>query len=142
MPFTKITDKKGCDKLLKLLHDNKVIICYHMNGCIHCETLMPIFNKVIIENKDLIKDANVFSVETQYLNLLPQQLQNVQGFPYIVAIENGERSKEFLGSRTEQNIKEFIDSNKTTRPTKPTKMTLRPRSKTVQPRKKRVLKKT
>ena len=136
MPFTKITNKTSCNKLIKLLRDNKVIICYHMNGCIHCETLMPIFNKVITENRDIVQDANIFSVETNYLNLLPQQLQNVQGFPYIVAIENGEQSNEFLGLRNEQNIKDFISSNKSTVPSR-----VSSRTRTQQPRKKRMLKK-
>lgn len=118
MPLIEITTNADCNTLKEKIINDRVIIFYHMEGCIHCQLLMPKFNSALYQkddDKELIDNANIFKIESSYLNLIPVDLQQilgkVYGFPYIVSYSKNKKEEEFTQPREVQNIKDFIVKN-------------------------------
>lgn len=115
MPLTEITTNNDCEQLKGIINKDRVIIFYYMNGCGFCELLKPIFAKVINNNRELVQNANIFKIERTHLNLLPETLNDVRGFPYIISYKYEQNTEptivEFNSDRTEGNIQKFISEN-------------------------------
>jgi len=144
MPLTEITTSADCEKLKELLKNDTVIIFYHMDGCSHCQQLMPTFNHVLEKEDDdqgLIQNANIFKIESSYLHLIPndleQILQKVYGFPYIVSYANNKKIEEFTQARDVPHIKNFIVKNTSskTRPIRQSGTTTRSSGTSTRPKK-------
>lgn len=103
-------------EILEKQHD-KIIVVYHMNGCPHCVSFMPIFENLLRQKQELLDIANIFSVEINDFKFLPEPLKQVNGFPHIVSYNynndgNQLIKKEFSSQRTPENLEKFIYENK------------------------------
>jgi thiol-disulfide isomerase/thioredoxin len=113
----------NCKESTKILKDilekqhDKIIVFYHMNGCPHCVSFMPIFENLLRQKQELLDIANIFSVEINDFKFLPEPLKQVNGFPHIVSYNysddgNELKKKEFTSQRTPENLEKFIYENK------------------------------
>lgn len=88
-----------------------IIIVYHWNSCGHCRSFMPMFHDLLNRERNLMDMSNIFSVEYDNFDFLPNDLRNVNAFPMIISYENGKKKEEFKEQRTEDNLKKFIKEN-------------------------------
>ncbi len=109
MPVHTVNSVEKGQLLNKTYKNNKCIIIYHWNSCGHCKSLMPMLNHLLQTERNLLNSTNIFKVEYDDFNYLPNYLTNVSAFPYIVSYKNGEKLKEFDEQRTPENIKKFIE---------------------------------
>ena len=58
------------------------------------------------------KRCNVYEVNGEMLHTMNTPLKNnIDGFPTIMNIENGEMKESFMGERTMDNLLRFVESN-------------------------------
>jgi thioredoxin-like negative regulator of GroEL len=108
--------KQVNSKIVGGLLENKkkndvIIIVYHWNSCGHCRSFMPMFHDLLNRERNLMDMSNIFSVEYDDFDYLPNDLRNVNAFPMIIAYENGKKKEEFKEQRTEDNLRKFIKNN-------------------------------
>jgi thioredoxin 1 len=109
------------DKLLWGAHDQgnqmegfhdvshgKRVILFHWKDCGHCKKMMPEWQRFVKLNGNNSK----VKIETVEKDDAPDLVQkyNVQGFPTIIAINNGKKVKEFEGERTVDDLQRFANS--------------------------------
>ena len=109
------------DKLLWGAHDQgnqmegfhdvshgKRVILFHWKDCGHCKKMMPEWQRF----QKLNANKKNISIETIEKDDAPELIQkyNVQGFPTIIAINNGKKVKEFEGERTVDDLQRFANS--------------------------------
>ena len=98
--------------LNKVYKNNNCIFFYYWNSCIHCREFKPIFNYVIhdliVNDEDFIKKAQIFQIELDNFDLLPNEFKDVQTFPSVIAYSNGKKIDEFKEQRTKSNLNKFI----------------------------------
>ncbi len=109
MPVHTVNSMEKGELLNKTYKNGNCVVVYYWNSCGHCKTLMPVLNQLLQKEKQLLKEANVFKVEYDDFNYLPNYLTNVSAFPYVVSYQNGEKIKEFDEQRTPENLKRFIE---------------------------------
>ena len=109
------------DKLLWGAHDQegqvegfhdvshgKRVILFHWKDCGHCKKMMPEWQRFVKLNANNKK----VKIETVEKDDAPELIQkyNVQGFPTIIAINDGKLVKEFNGERTVDDLQRFANS--------------------------------
>ena len=97
----------------KLNAGKPIVMFYHMNGCGHCEAMMPAWNASVAKYKGV---GVIAQVEMSNMQHLPVFMQNVRGFPTLVMYRVGSLPVEYLGDRSESSIAEFIAQNLTAQP--------------------------
>ena len=84
-----------------------LLLCY-MNGCGHCDKLMPDWDKFARENKTDILTKKVEVGEDSSL----MKKYNVEGFPTILLLgSNGKKLDTYDGPRTLSGLKSYVESN-------------------------------
>lgn len=79
----------------------KELLLLHMNGCGHCEKLMPEWKKFVANNDTNIKTRDVEMNEDPDLI----KKHNVKGFPTILLLgENGKKLDTYDGPRTSDGL--------------------------------------
>jgi hypothetical protein len=65
-----------------------IVMLYHMNGCGHCQAMLPAWK--LAKEEALKKNGDVLIAEVEYRNmgLLPLGMQGINGFPTIKAYVN------------------------------------------------------
>jgi hypothetical protein len=91
-----------------------IIILYHMIGCPHCEDILanPVSGpkgEWVLTRKKVqgLRNIVVAEVESRYRGLLPLDMQNIDGFPAVVAYTD-KHAVEYSGPRTEAGFLGFI----------------------------------
>lgn len=97
-----ITGKEG-------LSGSKELILVYMNGCGHCEKMMPEWEKAHKKNQTGIKMRKVEMNQKGGKELCERH--NINGFPTIILLENGKKLKDYDGERNEGSIIEFLKLN-------------------------------
>ena len=80
---------------------HKTLLLNHMNGCGHCERLMPEWDKFVSENNTDIKTKKVEVNEDPSV----AKKYKVDGFPTILLIgPNGDKLETYNGERTSSGL--------------------------------------
>tara|TARA_Y100000389_G_scaffold197317_1_gene231704 strand:- start:849 stop:1289 length:441 start_codon:yes stop_codon:yes gene_type:complete len=93
----------------------KAFVFVHMNGCGHCDNLMPTWDKVTSENNNdqssKVKMFKYENVSTEGKKLVNDH--SIKGFPGLILLDsNGSKLKEYTNSdRSEESLKAFIKEN-------------------------------
>ena len=115
MPFEIVNNNTSSNNLNKVYKTHNCVVFYYWNSCGHCQRFLPIFNDVIYNlrhnEKDFMNRAQIFQIEFEDFNLLPDELKEIQAFPSVITYSNGEKVKEFNQQRTSENLKDFIMSS-------------------------------
>jgi hypothetical protein len=113
MPFIEINENSRNN--LNDLFDTDCIFFYYWNNCGHCLQFKPIFYDVIrelMENRPtFMRKTKIFQIELNKMDLLPNEFQNVNAFPSVIAYSNGNITGEFKDQRTKTNLNKFILSS-------------------------------
>lgn len=88
---------------------NKELVLVYMNGCGHCEKMMPEWEKARKNNHSGIKMRKVEMNQKDGKNLCKRY--NIQGFPTIILLEKGKKVKYYEGERNEVGLIKFLKSN-------------------------------
>jgi len=85
----------------------KEFVLVHMNGCGHCEKLMPDWNAAEAENNTDISMRAVEMSEDDGPELCKKH--NISGFPTIMLLDNkGEKIDDYSGERSKDGILGFL----------------------------------
>lgn len=87
----------------KQIDKNKTMCLYHWNYCGHCQSYMPVWEKIT-------RIYPGIKVELTTMKLLQPEYQ-VSAFPVVAIYEKGVRTKELVGARDEKNLLEFAKTN-------------------------------
>ena len=106
-------NREGYDNLKNTLGSKRFCLI-HMDGCGHCERLMPDWLKLEKEN-----NANNTGIVMQAINMKTSEGKklvdenNISGFPTMLLLDsNGKKIKAYEGDRTIEGLKSFIENNK------------------------------
>lgn len=108
MPITSITNNNSLKKFEEKYKNGKIILVYYWNSCGHCLEFMPRLHNLLDTNNDLKNNSDIFTIELSYINLLPNELNNVSFFPNIICYNKENIEEEFKELRTDENITKFI----------------------------------
>jgi len=85
----------------------KEFVLVHMNGCGHCETLMPKWENAVAENKTNVKMRAVEMSEGDGPKLCKKH--NITGFPTIILLDSkGKKLDDYNGERSKDGILDFL----------------------------------
>jgi thiol-disulfide isomerase/thioredoxin len=100
--------------LLKMLREEtftsnkpyREIIFFSLDGCSHCEKLKPMWDlfKKNYNNNQYIKLINIEAENNKEL----VEKYNIEGFPTILYIKDGEKVSEYDGNRTYESLVKFF----------------------------------
>ena len=93
------------------------IILFYMNGCGHCETMKPAWNKVITELKDKHKNEIILgAIESSNMDMFKKHgiSPSVSGFPTILYFHPNKLTnpEPYNGDRSYEDLKKWILSKK------------------------------
>ena len=89
-------------------NNQKTLLLCHMNGCGHCDKLMPDWDKFARGNKtDILTKKVEVGDDPSYA-----KKYKVEGFPTILLLgSNGEKLDTYEGPRTLSGLKSYAESN-------------------------------
>jgi thiol-disulfide isomerase/thioredoxin len=95
------------------------IVLFYMNGCGHCETMKPSWNKLITELKDKHKNEIILgAIESSSMEMFKTHGINpaVSGFPTILYFQPGRHNmpEHYKGDRSYEDLKKWILTKKGT----------------------------
>jgi hypothetical protein len=108
------------DKLLKpdgfadIGEKTNVFTLYYMNGCPHCESILPEYKKFAAAGQVMTngKKTKIRMLEQGDPNAAPElEARNVKGFPTFVLSTVDGKHIEYQGDRTVPAIGQFINQN-------------------------------
>jgi hypothetical protein len=115
----------GNDNEPKIITDSEImelkkkhgIILFYMNGCGHCETMKPSWNKLITELKDKHKNEIILgAVESGNMDIFKKHgiSPAVSGFPTILYFHPSRHNapEHYKGDRSYEDMKEWILTKK------------------------------
>jgi thiol-disulfide isomerase/thioredoxin len=117
----------GNDNEPKIITDSEImelkkkhgIVLFYMNGCGHCETMKPAWNKLITELKDKHKNEIILgAIESSSMDMFKTHGINpaVSGFPTILYFQPGRHDmpEHYKGDRSYEDLKKWILTKKGT----------------------------
>ena len=93
---------------------SNVFTLYYMNGCPHCETILPEYKKFAAAGQVMTggKKTKIRMLEQGDPNAAPElEARNVKGFPTFVLSTVDGKYIEYQGERTIPAIGQFINQN-------------------------------
>jgi len=115
----------GNDNEPKIITDSEImelkkkhgIVLFYMNGCGHCETMKPSWNKLITELKDKHKNEIILgAIESGSMDMFKNHGINpaVSGFPTILYFQPGRHNmpEHYKGDRSYEDLKKWILTKK------------------------------
>ena len=115
----------GNDNEPKIITDSEImelkkkhgIVLFYMNGCGHCETMKPSWNKLITELKDKHKNEIILgAIESSSIDMFKNHGINpaVSGFPTILYFQPGRHNmpEHYKGDRSYEDLKKWILTKK------------------------------
>ena len=103
----KITFFKRRNNIEGLSNDKEFVLVY-MNGCGHCNRLMPEWESAAKENKSGIKMRAVEMNENDGPELCKKY--NINGFPTMMVLNNGNKVNDYNGKRNKNDLLEFLNN--------------------------------
>jgi hypothetical protein len=91
-----------------------VFTLYYMNGCPHCETILPEYKKFAASGQVMTggKKTKIRMLEQGDPNAAPElEARNVKGFPTFILSTVDGKYIEYQGERTVPAIGQFINQN-------------------------------
>jgi hypothetical protein len=93
------------------------VVLFYMNGCGHCETMKPAWNKLITELKDKHKNEIILgAIESNSMHMFKNHGINpaVSGFPTILYFQPGKHDmpEHYKGDRSYEDLKKWILTKK------------------------------
>jgi thiol-disulfide isomerase/thioredoxin len=91
-----------------------VFTLYYMNGCPHCERIMPDYRKFVAAGQFAVngKKTTVRALEQGDPAAAPElESNNVSGFPTFILSTADGKNIEYQGERTIEAMKDFIKKN-------------------------------
>lgn len=93
------------------------IVLFYMNGCGHCETMKPAWNKVVTELKDRHKNEIILgAIESSNMDMFKKHgiSPSVSGFPTILYFHPNKLTtpEPYNGDRSYEDLKKWILSKK------------------------------
>lgn len=80
----------------------KYMVLFYMHGCPYCEKMMPEWEKF----EQDVKNPRVAKYER---GEIPEQFdQDIQGYPTIAIVKDGQLVEQFFGKRTVNQFKKFL----------------------------------
>jgi thiol-disulfide isomerase/thioredoxin len=108
--FIKVTDPQSAQDFNKRSNNGYWVVLYYADWCPHCQTMKPEWQRFADKYKTN-PDINVAELESQFLDMLsPIHKSNVQGFPTIVSLAQGQKQSDYSGARTSKDIDLFANS--------------------------------
>jgi len=104
-------EKNNANQFQHMIKGMNGTILFHHPGCIHCVMLRPKWNQMIKQLKNKKINYQVLEVNADALPLINHPLVKVEGFPYIVNVQNGQRSDVFSEERNVANMLKFVINN-------------------------------
>ena len=115
----------GSENEPKMLTDSEImelkkkhgIVLFYMNGCGHCETMKPDWNKLITELKDKHKNEIILgAVESSNMDMFKKHgiSPSVSGFPKILYFHPSRHNmpEHYKGDRSYEDLKKWILTKK------------------------------
>ena len=109
----------------KMLSDSEImelkkkhgIVLFYMNGCGHCETMKPAWNKLITELKDKYKNEIILgAIESGNMDMFKKHgiSPSVSGFPTILYFHPSRHNipEHYKGDRSYEDMKKWILTKK------------------------------
>lgn len=81
----------------------KEMIMFHMNGCVHCERLMPTWDNFSKNNTTKIATKKLERRAAMHL----LKKYNVASFPTILMLDGGRKVEKYAGPRTLSGLQGF-----------------------------------
>ena len=106
-------DKKK-DAFVDIGQKTNVFTLYYMNGCPHCETILPEYKKFAAAGQVITngKKTKIRMLEQGDPNAAPElEARNVKGFPTFILNTADGKYIEYQGDRTIPAIGQFINQN-------------------------------
>ena len=106
-------DKKK-DAFVDIGQKTNVFTLYYMNGCPHCETILPEYKKFAAAGQVITngKKTKIRMLEQGDPNAAPElEARNVKGFPTFILNTADGKYIEYQGDRTVPAIGQFINQN-------------------------------
>lgn len=106
-------DKKK-DTFVDIGQKTNVFTLYYMNGCPHCETILPEYKKFAAAGQVITngKKTKIRMLEQGDPNAAPElEARNVKGFPTFILNTADGKYIEYQGDRTVPAIGQFINQN-------------------------------
>ena len=108
--FIKVSDLQSANNFKSETQKGYWIILYYANWCPHCQSMKPDWEKFVDKYKSPSSNINVAEVESEYLGMTGEQhKKNVEGFPTIISCNRGNKTANFAGPRTTQDIDKFAN---------------------------------
>ena len=108
--FIKVSDLQSANNFKSETQKGYWIILYYANWCPHCQSMKPDWEKFVDKYKSPSSNINVAEVESEYLGMTGEQHKsNVEGFPTIISCNRGNKTANFAGPRTTQDINKFAN---------------------------------
>ena len=110
--FIKVSDLQSANKFKSETKKGYLIILYYANWCPHCQSMKPDWQRFSDKYKSPSSNINVAEVESEYLGMTGEQhKKNVEGFPTIISCNRGNKTANFAGPRTTEDIDKFANDN-------------------------------
>jgi len=104
------------DAFADLGEKTNIFTLYYMNGCPHCETILPEYKKFAAAGQISMngKKTKIRMLEQGEPNAAPEiEARNIKGFPTFVLSTADGKYIEYQGDRTIPAIGQFISANAT-----------------------------
>jgi len=102
-----VNDSNFDEEVIEKSKSTPVLVDFFAEWCPPCKMLSPILEKLANEYKDKIKIVRV-NVDKSPIKA---QEYSISAIPSVKLFKNGKVISEFLGFKTEEEIKEFININ-------------------------------
>ena len=110
--FIKVSDLQSANTFKSETQKGYWIILYYANWCPHCQSMKPDWQRFSDKYKSPSSNINVAEVESEYLGMTGEQhKKNVEGFPTIISCNRGNKTANFAGPRTTEDIDKFANDN-------------------------------
>ena len=87
-------------------NQKKIFVLFYNKNCSHCQELKPTWYKVEADNKDVMTSIDL--TNSSDANDALSKKFNITAFPTMVVIENGKVSATYNGSRSEDELKNYV----------------------------------
>jgi thiol-disulfide isomerase/thioredoxin len=89
--------------------NKKVLLLVYSTNCGHCKKLKPVWDKVASKNPEKMVAIDATNSADESISELTSKL-NIDGYPTIIVMNNGQPGQRYDGDRSEQALSNFVKS--------------------------------
>lgn len=105
-----VNSPKTVSQYNRVVKNKPTMVLFYMDGCGHCESMKPEWEKFEEDAKNTHTSQVVARVNANYMSDLEGET-DVMGYPTIMMLLNGKKHKEFTGERTSKKFMKFLKDN-------------------------------